>query len=279
MKKDKITETESVGLWQDNADSWTVLSRLGYDICRDGLNLPAFLRILPPVKGLRGLDIGCGEGTNTRAVARLGAKMTAIDPSSRFVDHARSYQSEDNSKPGSNGSSSEIEYHVQSATELTFEDNSFDFAMSTMVLMDIPDLEAVLKEVHRVLKPGGFFQFSIVHPCFSTPEIEWQEEEGADGQINRRLMVSKYFEEGAYLEEWTFSSLPKHLSEDHQEFKVAHYHRTLSTWLNSLVKAGFHLEESHEPCPDAKTIEKYPELARPATVAWFLHLRVRKPSV
>lgn len=274
MKKDVITESESVDFWEGNADSWTALSRLGYDICRDGLNLPAFLKILPEVRGLKGLDIGCGEGTNTRAVAGRGASMTAVDPSSRFIEHARSF--EDPTK--SDSSSYTIDYQVQSATNLSFADDSFDFAMSTMVLMDIPELEKVLKEVYRVVKPGGFFQFSIVHPCFSTPELGWLEEEQEDGSIRRRLMVSKYFDEGAYLEEWTFSALPDDLSARHPEFKVAHYHRTLSTWLNSLVKAGFLLEESHEPRPEPEVIEKFPELARPATVAWFLHLRVRVPS-
>jgi hypothetical protein len=65
--------------WEANADTWTRHARAGYDVYRDALNTPAFLAILPPVRGLLGLDIGCGEGSNTRQLAKLGASMDAID--------------------------------------------------------------------------------------------------------------------------------------------------------------------------------------------------------
>ena len=48
--------------WNGNADAWTRLSRAGYDVYRDFFNTPAFLRMLPDVKGLRGLDIGEADG-------------------------------------------------------------------------------------------------------------------------------------------------------------------------------------------------------------------------
>jgi hypothetical protein len=55
--------------WNENAEAWTRLSRAGYDVYRDGLNTPAFLALLPDVRGLRGLDIGSGEGHGTRLLA------------------------------------------------------------------------------------------------------------------------------------------------------------------------------------------------------------------
>ncbi|HMO22745.1 MAG TPA: SAM-dependent methyltransferase, partial [Candidatus Melainabacteria bacterium] len=60
MKKEKISEAESIRLWQANAEAWTELTRMGFDICRDHLNMPNFLSILPSVTGQEGLDIGCG---------------------------------------------------------------------------------------------------------------------------------------------------------------------------------------------------------------------------
>ena len=57
-----------------NADAWTRHVRAGYDIYRDALNTPAFLAMLPPIVGLSGLDIGCGEGAHTRQLARLGGE-------------------------------------------------------------------------------------------------------------------------------------------------------------------------------------------------------------
>lgn len=66
---------EEVGrFWNENAETWTRLARAGYDVYRDHFNSPAFLELLPDVRGLAGLDIGCGEGHNTRLLARRGAR-------------------------------------------------------------------------------------------------------------------------------------------------------------------------------------------------------------
>ena len=122
--------------WDDNAEAWTALSRAGYDQSRDTFNTPQFLAILPEVRGLAGLDIGCGEGHNTRLVARPGARMTAIDISAKFLDYAR--QSERDEPLG-------IEYLQASAQALPFADASFDFATAFMSLMDIPQPERAVR--------------------------------------------------------------------------------------------------------------------------------------
>ena len=145
--------------WDRNAEAWTTLSRAGYDIYRDSFNTPAFLELLPDVNGLHGLDVGCGEGHNTRLVARRGARMTAIDVSETFVRLAA--QEEHRVPLG-------IEYVVADACELPFEEGRFDFIVAFMSLMDIPAPERAMAEAFRVLRPGGFLQFSICHPCFDT---------------------------------------------------------------------------------------------------------------
>ena len=152
---------EEVGrCWDENAEVWTELVRAGYDHYRDGLNTPAFLAMLPETRGLSGLDIGCGEGHNTRLLAERAARMVGIDISGNFVRHAREAEEE---HPLA------ICYEVASALGLPIEGASFDFAVAFMSLMDIPQTERVLAEVHRVIRPGGFLQFSIEHPCFSPP--------------------------------------------------------------------------------------------------------------
>jgi trans-aconitate methyltransferase len=70
-----MDHTEVRRYWNGNADVWTKLARAGYDIYRDYLNTPAFFEMLPDVGGLLGLDIGCGEGHNTRLLAKRPAKV------------------------------------------------------------------------------------------------------------------------------------------------------------------------------------------------------------
>ena len=72
--------------WDANASAWTRLARSGFDIYRDYLNTPAFFNKLPEVKSLQGLDIGCGEGHNTRLLAKRGARMKAVDISEIFIE-------------------------------------------------------------------------------------------------------------------------------------------------------------------------------------------------
>jgi 2-polyprenyl-3-methyl-5-hydroxy-6-metoxy-1,4-benzoquinol methylase len=69
----KMKHTEVKQYWDGNAAAWTKLARAGYDVYRDYLNTPAFFKMLPSVNGLSGLDIGCGEGHNTRLLAKCGA--------------------------------------------------------------------------------------------------------------------------------------------------------------------------------------------------------------
>src|SRR5258706_13438565 len=142
--------------WDGNAEAWTRLARAGYDIYRDSFNTPAFFQMLPDVSGLAGLDIGCGEGHNTRLLAKRSVHDTAVDISEIFIRYAR--QSEARELLG-------IDYGVASAVELPFADSTFDFATAFMSFMDIPETSRVLAEAYRVLKPGAFLQFSITHPC------------------------------------------------------------------------------------------------------------------
>jgi SAM-dependent methyltransferase len=126
--------------WEGNAEIWTRQSRAGYDVYRDQNNTPAFLATLPPIAGLEGIDLGCGEGSNTRLLAARGARMHAVDIAPTFIKHAQS-------------AGGGITYQVASGTQLPYPDASFDFATAFMSLMDMPDHELALREALRVLRP------------------------------------------------------------------------------------------------------------------------------
>ena len=80
--------------WESNARAWTTLSRQGWDVYRDSLNTPAFLALLPEIGGGSGLDIGCGEGHNTRLLAARGAQMAGVDLVPTFIESAREAERE-----------------------------------------------------------------------------------------------------------------------------------------------------------------------------------------
>ncbi len=252
--------------WDGNADAWTKLARAGYDIYRDQLNTPAFLDMLPPVNGLTGLDLGCGEGHNTRLVAQRGAKMTGLDIAETFIRHART---EEVRAPLG------LTYVAGSAVELPFADETFDFATAFMSLMDIPETASVLAEAFRVLRPGGFLQFSITHPCFHPPHRRNCRDEN---RMTYAIEVGDYFvDDRGCVHEWTFGAAPESMRSRLPLFKVPRFHRPISEWLNLLVETGFALERFAEPCPSEKTVGLYPALQDATITAYFLHVRARKP--
>ncbi|MDP2139028.1 MAG: methyltransferase domain-containing protein [Candidatus Didemnitutus sp.] len=253
--------------WNANAEAWTKLARAGYDVFRDHLNTPAFLANLPDVTGLRGLDIGCGEGYNTRLVAKRAGSMDAIDISEVFIKHA--HAEEVRAPLG-------IAYQHASAVELPFPDAAFDFAVGFMSLMDIPETERVLAEAFRVLRPGGFLQFSILHPCFNPPHRRNCRD---DDRITYAIEVGDYFVDArGRIDEWIFGIEPQSTRERQPTFRVPRFHRPLNEWFNLLVGAGFAIEHVAEPRPSDEAVAKWPRLQEAQVIAYFLHFRVRKPA-
>jgi ubiquinone/menaquinone biosynthesis C-methylase UbiE len=252
--------------WNANADAWTHLARAGYDTYRNHLNTPAFLEMLPDIRGLKGVDIGCGEGYNTRLLTEKGAHMTALDIADVFVHHAH----RENKACGM-----DIHSLNASAVELPFSAACFDFATAFMSLMDIAETEEVISEAFRVLKPGGFLQFSIMHPCYDTPHrVKLEHENG----IAYAYEVGDYFHEmQGDVQVWQFSAALADQMQRFEPFKVPRFTRTLSHWINLLLDTGFIIERLAEPHPSDQVVAEHPNLQDAQVVAYFLIIRVRKP--
>lgn len=209
--------------WSDIAPWYDDLIAAGSGPHETAVN--CLLTLVPPLDGSTVLDVACGQGLATRALAEAGAtRVVGVDLSSAMIDHAR--------RRGT-PQGCEVSYAVDDAQDLTaFEAGSFDGVTCQLGLMDIPDLEASLAEVHRVLRPRGWFVFVIGHPCFLVPDAA--SDPRADGRP--AVSVTGYFREGFWR-----SSNPNGVR------RVGNYHRTLSTYLNALVHCGFLLDEVREP--------------------------------
>ncbi len=103
-------------------------------------------RLAGPLAGLRLLDVGCGDGAYAIAAAQLGARVHGIDTSPQMIEAARRRAVEQGAQ---------IDLRVADAAALPFEDGSFDVVLAVTVLCFVPDTEAALGEIARVLAPGG----------------------------------------------------------------------------------------------------------------------------
>jgi ubiquinone/menaquinone biosynthesis C-methylase UbiE len=265
MEQETMDHQEAGRYWDRNAEAWTRLARAGYDVYRDHVNTPAFLRMLPDVTGLRGLDIGCGEGHNTRLLARRGARVVGIDIAERFIQYAREAE---RSEPLG------IEYEAASAVELPFAAASFDFATAFMSLMDIPESDRALAEAGRVLREGGFLQFSILHPCTDTPHRK----NLRDAQRRTyALELGGYFEKGERVIRWLFGAAPPEATAGLEPFATPCFPRTVSEWLNAVIAAGLRIEQVEEPRADDEAVAKCADVRDTRVMPYFLHVRARKP--
>jgi 2-polyprenyl-3-methyl-5-hydroxy-6-metoxy-1,4-benzoquinol methylase len=251
--------------WERNAATWTRLSRAGYDVCRDCQTSPAFFEMLPDVSGLTGLDIGCGEGYNTRRLAARGARVVALDVAPSFLQAAAAHE-------GSSG----IHYLIASALELPFPARTFDFVTAFMSLMDVAGPEVVLPEVVRMLKPGGFLQFSILHPCFCPMHRRIIRNEA--GSVVA-IEIARYFERvDGEIERWIFNAAPPEAIAGLEPFAIPRFHRTLAGWLNAVAGAGLYVERCVEPSADPQTTAaRVPGLEDTLVAPNFLLLRCRLP--
>jgi hypothetical protein len=119
-------------------------------------------------------------------------------------------------------------------------------------------------------------QFSICHPCFDAPH-----------RVNRRdaagrtyaIEVGDYFRnQDGEIHQWLFTAAPLQVKQDLSKFKAPRFTRTLSQWLNLVAGTGFRLERVAEPRPSDETVRACPHLQDAQVVAYFLHLRLRKPE-
>ena len=194
-----------------------------------------FQKMLPDFNGKKVLDVGCGLGWHCKYAADKGAvQVVGIDGSEKMLNAA----AERNPSP-------KIIYKKMPAELINFPGQSFDIVISSLVLHYIENIPALFNKLSQVLVSGGEFVFSAEHPVFTAEGSEcWFCDE--KGKI-LHWPVDRYYEEG--IRETVFI-----------EEKVYKYHRTLTTYLNSLIQNGFEILEFQESWPSAEKVKTQPEI-------------------
>lgn len=191
--------------------------------------------MLPDFKDKRVLDLGCGFGWHCRYAVENGAKsVIGIDISQKMLSEAKN-----KTKCGN------IEYICMPIEDIDFPEESFEVVISSLALHYIKSFEDVLDRVYKCLSTGGDFVFSVEHPIFTAqgPQ-DWHYDDKGD---ILHWPVDHYFTEGI--------RNAKFLGEE-----VIKYHRTLTRYLNSLIKIGFEITGVVEPKPEENMLNTAPEM-------------------
>jgi 2-polyprenyl-3-methyl-5-hydroxy-6-metoxy-1,4-benzoquinol methylase len=221
-------------VWNHNASFWD--ERMGEgNVFHKTLIEPTQERLLNVSTGQRILDLACGNGQFARHLARLGACVLALDFSERMIEHARARTTE----PGER-----IEFRVVDCTRadalLRLGERQFDAAVCTMALMDMAAIEPLFAALAKLLKAGGCFVFSVLHPCFNSGRVvQVREREDVAGQVVDRYSVRV----SGYIHPLTHQGLAM----IGQPVPQYYFHRPLSLLLTPAFAAGFVLDGLAEP--------------------------------
>jgi SAM-dependent methyltransferase len=224
--------------WHAQAADWVRWARTpDHDHFFWRLGLPALLELIGE-PGRRTLDLACGEGRLSRVLAERGHAVVGVEGSPTLAAAARA-------------AAPRIDVLDGDAAAIPLEEGAVDLVVCSMALLNFDDMDAAVREVARVLEPGGRFCFSTVHPMTSLKD-------GAD-----------YFAERTYEETRTRAGLTMTFTDRH---------RPLRAYADALERAGFLLQALREPVPDAEHIAREPDVERWTRRPVFLLGGAVKPS-
>lgn len=182
----------------------------------------SLFELVGDIEGQRVLDVACGHGRISRGLARMGASVVGVDVSGALLRKAEELEVEEPLG---------IRYVRADVTAPDLvRGEEYDVAVCSMALSDIDDLDGALGNIHRLLRPGGRFAFTMLHPCFP----------GIEGVSAAWPSDGTYYDERYWRADAALSALRQ---------QVGANHRTLSTYLNTLHQHGFTLTRTAEPQP------------------------------
>jgi len=216
--------------------------------------MPYTMEQLKDVSGKKILDIGCGDGGYSRALAHNGATLTSVDCSSDSIDFAKQKAIE----KGLN-----ITHHVRNSNDLyDIDDSTFDIVLCSMMLMDCEDFDGTVREIKRVLKKNGKIFISVLHPCFNGKEIRWSK----DDEGNTEVKVKDYYSPNTWEDKISRSV----------QTNVIWRHRTLQDYFKMFIKYDLQLIDFNEPIPTQEQILKSDRIKWLMKIPMFLFIELKK---
>ncbi|MRS14980.1 methyltransferase domain-containing protein [Enterobacteriaceae bacterium RIT691] len=213
---------------------------------------PALRALLPELKGKQVIDLGCGYGWFCRWALEQGARrILGVDVSEKMLAQAREMTH-----------SPLIDYQRQDLESLHLPAESVSLAYSSLALHYLQNIDGLFSTLFQALKPGGSVVFSAEHPIYTAPLKQgWIV--GSEGE--KAWPVSHYQQEGERISNWFADGVKKQ-------------HRTLATWVNALIAAGFVIEHLDEWGPSAEQIQANPALDEEKERPMLFLLSARKPG-
>jgi SAM-dependent methyltransferase len=228
--------------WERSAQAW--IESMGErgergDWGREHVLDPVMLGRIAGRRFGNALDVGCGEGRFCRMLKGAGVRATGVDPTRQLLDMARRRDPDG-------------DYRLGRAEQLEFPASSFDLVVSYITLIDMKDFRTAIREMVRVLRPGGSLLIANLTGFTSACATQgWVKD--AEGR-SLHFPVDHYLDEFPFWLEWS-------------GLRIENWHRPLGAYVAAFLENGLKLNFFSEPGPVSG---EETEQARFRRVPWFV---------
>lgn len=189
--------------------------RSGIDVSFNNVLLPNLKNEIKRYNTTNVLDIGCGTGEMTKEILSISNHIDAIDTSLISIELAKEI------------CKNNIDFYNEPIEEYNSK-YTYSLIYSNMVLMNIKNLDKTINKVFDLLRQDGIFIFTIIHPCYWSIYKNYYNDSEFD-----------YFKENKI-------SLPFDITKKKGKIKTSHYHRSLETYINTIIKNNLQILQLKE---------------------------------
>lgn len=209
-------------------------SEINFNEC---IETPILLAMLPELRRKNILDIGCGMGQHAKQYSDMGAEsVLGIDISEKMLEYAKEHNCARN-----------ITYKKTAFEDLGGLCDRFDLVTSSLAFDYADNFDELMKNVYNLMNDDAYFVFSMSHPMATAWDGEYPRYTRTESGVKLYANISNYMAEGKRTVKWVV---------DNYEL----YHRTFASIINSVVRAGFMIEECRESNISDEMREEYPAM-------------------